>query len=203
MVLYSGNAYVINSHLGLCVFDVTPPENTSLIYNLGFFGEPQGIDIEDDYCFITCSNGMLFIVDLSDPNEPFIVSDTDYPYNLRGIDVYGDYAYICCGGDGILDRFYPIGEEDEECDDGNTNSGDGCSSQCRIEILEGESCSSDPDSCAQGLVCGSNWFWVSECHLGVMVLGFCPFGVDTYRMFHLPNPGCWEPGPNVTPIGTN
>lgn len=48
--------------------------------------------------------------------------------------VVGQVAPVHVCGDGFLSPLY------EECDDGNTNNGDGCSAECLIEVVPCENC---------------------------------------------------------------
>jgi len=60
------------------------------------------------------------------------------------------YGYSTCGNDDV--------EEGEDCDDGDTDNGDGCNSSCEVET--GWTCSGDPSSCST--VCGDGLIKGSE-----------------------------------------
>ena len=53
-----------------------------------------------------------------------------------------------CYGDGII-------WGDEECDDGNLDDGDGCSSTCTVEY--GWDCTGEPSVCEQAIPTVSEW----------------------------------------------
>jgi cysteine-rich repeat protein len=57
-----------------------------------------------------------------EPPDASLIYDASYP----NLDAYPDARVARCG-DGILDR-----DRGETCDDGNTVSGDGCSSNCNV-----------------------------------------------------------------------
>jgi MYXO-CTERM domain-containing protein len=61
-----------------------------------------------------------------------------------GLFAYYNIFNLATCGDGNIDQ-------NEGCDDGGTTPGDGCSSLCKIELLE-PGCTSD-DDCASGLLC--------------------------------------------------
>lgn len=89
-------------------------------------------------------------------------------------------------GDGIL-------AADEECDDGNLDSGDGCSSSCEIE--EGYRCPEQGEPCrpicGDGIVIGSE-----ECDDGNSDLGDGCSGICIVE----PGWECFEPGEPCVPI---
>ncbi len=90
-------------------------------------------------------------------------SDQSLPYNAQGalintadglltVDVTSTAQGVCFGelsacvtcGDGLLDAF-------EQCDDGNTNNGDGCSANCVREVFCGDGITSQPtETCDDG-----------------------------------------------------
>jgi cysteine-rich repeat protein/parallel beta-helix repeat protein len=84
-----------------------------------------------------------------------LIGDTNLPYN-SSLTVYGGFNVtyeIVDGGD-----YLPLVEEcgnniilAEECDDGNNNSGDGCSPTCEVE--DGWWCEGEPSVCGY---CGDN-----------------------------------------------
>ncbi len=77
----------------------------------------------------------------------------DYTLGLRMV--------LC--GDGFVD-------DSEQCEDGNTASGDGCSSQCSVE--PGYACTGTPSVCAT--VCGDGFkAGMETCDDGNMVAGDC------------------------------
>jgi len=61
-----------------------------------------------------------------------------------GVAYWNDVAHIC--GDSVI--FTGNGEE---CDDGDTASGDGCSATCQIE--SGWSCTGEPSDCSDDNEC--------------------------------------------------
>jgi cysteine-rich repeat protein len=56
----------------------------------------------------------------------------------------GAFAERNCG-DGLLDK-----DQDEQCDDGNINPGDGCDSSCQIEPVCGDKTVNPPEACDDG-----------------------------------------------------
>jgi cysteine-rich repeat protein len=79
-----------------------------------------------------------------------------------------------CGGDGGSAPPPPVAsatcgngivEFGEQCDDGNTLSGDGCSATCQVQV--GWSCSGSPSTC--GIPCVAN----SSCLSNLCVNGLC------------------------------
>lgn len=104
--------------------------------------QPIGFELDDTDCNDGSSEiypGALEICDGIDNDCDAVVDDACVP-----LDVCGDGT--------------PTGAE--ECDDGNTNSGDGCSSTCMSElpVADGESCAINSDcingSCNSGGICG-------------------------------------------------
>ena len=78
---------------------------------------------------------------------PFVCED-----NQRCNAIAGTCAEIGCG-DGTV-------ENGENCDDGATISGDGCSATCEIE--RGWECSGQPSNCSEQIVCGDGVVHESE-----------------------------------------
>lgn len=71
--------------------------------------------------------------------------DLDQNLQSKSTTLAGDVTVGVCG-DGVLD----LGEQ---CDDGNTENGDGCSAQCEIEVVENEA----PDCSAAEASPGMLW----------------------------------------------
>jgi uncharacterized repeat protein (TIGR01451 family) len=88
-------------------------------------------------------------------------------------------------GDGITDP-------GEECDDGNSSNNDNCTTQCRDQVIEGNTCSSGGPPCAGDLVCGRRCGVVEECTFFI----FC----DTYLLCSIPDE-CMPPDEATFTVG--
>ena len=72
-------------------------------------------------------------------------SSGDFRHCDLGVINFALPGYVCQAcGNGVV-------ELDEDCDDGDLNSGDGCSS-CEVEV--GYECNDEPSDCDQVYVCG-------------------------------------------------
>jgi cysteine-rich repeat protein len=70
----------------------------------------------------------------------------------------GDCTSVVCG-DGLTNP-----QAGEECDDGNPSGGDGCSAQCKVEVVNACTTGNDPKSGAPWVVCqaDANTAWISH-----------------------------------------
>lgn len=75
----------------------------------------------EEISFFTLFVGSFFIGSI-------VFAQTENPCVMQAPEGEDESLYVICNvcGDGVLDV-------DEECDDGNTNDGDGCTSQCVME----------------------------------------------------------------------
>ena len=79
-------------------------------------------------------------------------ASTSFDAGARDATVRDSHVSALCGN-GALDT-------GEQCDDGNTDPGDGCNAQCEVE--SGYECKVPGDRCALSVVCGDNKIGPSE-----------------------------------------
>ncbi len=107
--------------------------------SLGFAGGTllcaQECTFDTSQCY--ASGGEICNNDLDDDGDGLVDCEDPDCFQVPGA------CSIC--GNGIL-------ETGEECDDGNTVDGDGCSSDCRIEQPSGEICNNGLDDDGDGLI---------------------------------------------------
>ena len=125
------------------------------------------------------TQGELELADVVDsaPDRPDLWTDADAEADLAEIEIPDT-----CGNE-IID-------EGEDCDDGNTISGDGCESDCTW------SCESDAD-CLDGSVCNGNEVCDTEAHV-------CEFGeprVDGFVCLADPRSLCLDGGCQISLCG--
>jgi len=94
----------------------------------------------------------------------------------NAFDCNADCSVPSCGDGKVNPAFKPDGTHGEQCDDHNTTSGDGCSSDCLLEhcgnhiidTLDGEECDGAP---VGGLACNNATCHLIKCGNGVLDLG--------------------------------
>ena len=101
----------------------------------------SGICARDCHWAHYCGDGVLEQVD-RDHGEQCDAKGVDTSKDYNGCDIFCKLSFYC--GDGQITH-------EEQCDDGNQNDGDGCSSTCRVEpgyFCTNGSC--DPLKCGNG-----------------------------------------------------
>jgi len=128
---------------------------------------------------MTHENVLLFSVTNDEGsfiNDDYVVSDDDFGVTFTatatgltsGITESTVFTDAACGNGNVQ----PNSPQNEECDDGNTADGDGCSSTCTIEA--GYVCSGDPSVCE--LACGNGDVDAGEdCDGGACCTASCEF----------------------------
>ncbi len=163
------------SGIGFCYADLTAGERDILISEHGFINKddyviahsPEATQKSADYItqdtkchltgIITDTNSNIYALDITAEvdilgvngglyyckfNRSDILNIVPNPFLIGGSNknskVYFGFFQASSCGDGVI-------EGEEECDDSNTDSGDGCSGVCEIE--EGWSCFGQPSFC--------------------------------------------------------
>ncbi|MCF7844477.1 MAG: DUF4215 domain-containing protein [Kiritimatiellales bacterium] len=144
-VYVSGTGAYITSNTdnSLTIMDISDPTNPDLDSEVfssdGEFSVMTGatsVSVSGDYAYVASSTGdSLTIMDITNPTNPVLKSEV--------YDGDGEFTRLDNVSSVFIKGF-------EECDDGNANSFDGCSSTCTVEV--GFSCMGDPSSCYAG--CG-------------------------------------------------
>jgi hypothetical protein len=95
-------AYVVNTYLGLQVFDVSNPLSPGLTGGYPSFKHLEGIYIRGQYAFgVDFYNGLL-VLDISNPSYPVWVGHLALPVNAKDVFVSDNYAYVLDYEGGLL-----------------------------------------------------------------------------------------------------
>ncbi|MBD3271152.1 MAG: hypothetical protein GF384_01275, partial [Elusimicrobia bacterium] len=94
-------AYVADCISGFWVFDISDPDNASVVTNYRTVNYLRHMFIKDHYLYCAVSGSGLEIVDISDPRLPRHVSDKKVTGVGRAVCVDGQYAYVASDSYGI------------------------------------------------------------------------------------------------------
>ena len=104
VAVQDGYAYVANGWGGLCVVDIYPPNEASIVKNVeGFIGD--ALAISSDYAYVIGENYGMTIIDISNPSEAVIIKMVDFPSMfIWGEDIcYSNgYVVIAARFDGVM-----------------------------------------------------------------------------------------------------
>jgi len=172
----NGYAYVASGLGGLYTFDITPANSCggSSVAHCDTIGWADDIEVSGPYAYIADHQaGELQVFDISTPGSCRWAGE--YRSGVRSADeltVSATYVYLAERNDGVAivrightcgDRLIDAGEQ---CDDGNTAGGDGCSALCTIE--EHWECSGEPSVCRSTIPTVSEWGLVAMTLLVLM-----------------------------------
>ncbi len=132
----------------------------------------------------------------SSPGEAGSGSIAAWGARVVGPDLSADFVAVAAGGNhtlGVRDAWCGDGvvDEGEECDDGNTNDGDGCSSTCTVEAV----CDVMPGSCPNRI----GPFFVFGGSIPVSLLGTATFDVSDVDASTVRLALAGHPGRSISP----
>ena len=94
-IVIKGNfAYAGCGDKGLCVIDISNPQNPVLISTIITGGATLGIDSSGNYLYVSSVLGGLGVVDISNPSQPTFLGNFGLNMNGRGLAVWGSYCYM-------------------------------------------------------------------------------------------------------------
>lgn len=91
IVVQSGLAYVCHGTAGLCIYDVTDPNEPQLLGACSFFCSPLDVSVVGGYAYVVTNMileavACLYVVDVSDPATP----------DITGTLQLDEYSPLCC-----------------------------------------------------------------------------------------------------------
>ena len=95
--------YVACGVNGICVLDVSTPENATIIKHFNFPGEAHRVGVKDGYLYVTeGETGLIRIFDIDPLDSVTQVKTVQAPDEANDIEFVGDHALVGGGAEGIL-----------------------------------------------------------------------------------------------------
>ena len=150
LAVQEGYAYIsARSSSALRVIDISDSSNPAIVAGVqdsDLIRGPSSLTVDGNYAYIIGSDDKYIrVIDIANPLNPAIVSAVEGTNNTtipRFMSISGNYGYVSNATDrtlNVIDLGSYHGEISqaalEECDDGNTSDGDGCSNECTVEPL--------------------------------------------------------------------
>ena len=94
----NGYAYATGADVHeLWIYDVTPPDSTSLVKTVGLNGYTRDVCYNEGYFYVVNSSGTFDIIDVDPVADASIIKTFTPPYSGNRLDVQDGYAYIISG----------------------------------------------------------------------------------------------------------
>ncbi len=100
-VFVSGNcAYVSGTNSGVLIYDISDPQNPSLLSIYDTVLCVLDVFVGDSFLFATDCDSGIFVLNVKNPSNPRFITRFS-GVNALGLFVKGDFVYVASGGDGL------------------------------------------------------------------------------------------------------
>ncbi len=101
IVLDGNYGFIANGESGLCILDITDPQNPSFLGCYDTDGSAMCVVIRGSCAYLADGDNGLLVIDISDIENLDELGSYNTPGTARAVDVLGDYAFVADGGSGL------------------------------------------------------------------------------------------------------
>lgn len=94
--IYDNTLYAGCQESGICVIDVTDPENPVQTFTEDTSGYAQSVDCNDDYLIVGSGGGGIYLYSLENPNEPQLLEnydENDFGYVYK-VEIHNNMIFV-------------------------------------------------------------------------------------------------------------
>ena len=96
-------AYLATGHRGLAIYDLSQPNQPTLLGTYDSPGYARDVAISDNYAYLADSDSGLTVINIGNPSNPTLAGSFTWPGYVyaNALSIYGNFLYVAAWGEGM------------------------------------------------------------------------------------------------------